>query len=400
MLRLLSLAVRSEPAGSPGRRLLRRCLWLGAASSAWLALGCERGPLSAPPPPVSGEPLAAQAPAKVPIPPLSPQASTEDERNSIDVFQAAAPAAVFVTSSKRVVDYFAGRAMDVPAGSGSGFVWDKKGHIVTNFHVIRGAQALSVTLHDQRTFEAKVVGTADRKDVAVLRLVQPPPDLVPLPFERGLQLRVGQKTLAIGNPFGLDQTLTTGVISALGRDVPGIAGVTIRDMVQTDAAINPGNSGGPLLDSQGRLIGMNTMIFSKSGSSAGIGFAVPVTSIARVVPQIIRTGRPERVGLGIRLDESGQLERRVGVPGVVVGAVEPGSPSARAGLRGTRRTPRGWVLGDVIVEIDGERIRNFDDLYGALDQKKAGDKAQLTVLRGVPGRPQRLTLEVELVLLP
>lgn len=413
MLRLVLKVVRSWEAGPLGPRCsrplglgpawpsgVRRANVQAAAVGAAVlcaALACERGPLPAPPP-VSREPLPAQSPAKAPIAALSPAATTEDERNSIDVFQAAAPATVFVTSSQRVVDYFAGRAVDVPAGTGSGFVWDKQGHIVTNFHVIKGAQSLSVTLHDQRTFDAKLVGTAPRKDVAVLRLAEPPPDLVPLPLERGLQLQVGQKTLAIGNPFGLDQTLTTGVISALGRDVPGIGGVTIRDMVQTDAAINPGNSGGPLLDSRGRLIGMNTMIFSKSGSSAGIGFAVPASSIARVVPQIIRTGSPERVGIGIQLvNESGQLERRVGVSGVIVGSVEPGSAAARAGLRGTRRTRRGWVLGDVIVEIDGERIRNFDDLYGALDKRSAGDNAKLTVLRGVPARPQRLTLQVQLV---
>jgi S1-C subfamily serine protease len=203
-----------------------------------------------------------------------------------------------------------------------------------------------------------------------------------LPSDKKLHLEVGQKAIAIGNPFGLDHTLTVGVISALGRSVEGVGGVTIRDMVQTDAAINPGNSGGPLLDSGGRLIGMNTAIYSKSGASAGVGFAVPVSSIQRVVPQIIKGGQAETVGLGIRIDPEQRLERRAGVRGVIVMAVEPAGPAEKAGLRGLENTPRGMVLGDVIVGIDQTKIDDYDDLYNALDSHRAGDIAKVKVRRG------------------
>jgi S1-C subfamily serine protease len=223
-----------------------------------------------------------------------------------------------------------------------------------------------------------------------------PQNLQPIKVERGLELSVGQKTLAIGNPFGLDQTLTTGIISALGRSVPGVGGVTIRDMVQTDAAINPGNSGGPLLDSGGRLIGMNTMIYSGSGSSAGIGFAVPVAAIARVVPQIISGGKPDRVGIGIGIDPSQSLERQYGIEGLLVLDVAEGGPAAKAGLKGAVRTRRGISFSDVIVAVDGQRIRNYDDFYNVLDRHEPGQKVKITVQRG----DQRLDFVVELILLP
>src|SRR5690606_24888497 len=202
-----------------------------------------------------------------------------------------------------------------------------------------------------------------RKDIAVLRLVNPPNDLKPIRVQRGVKLVVGQKALAIGNPFGFDQTLTTGVISALGRDLPGVGNVTLRDMVQTDAAINPGNSGGPLLDSSGRLIGMNTVIYSGSGTSAGIGFAVPVSAIAQVVPQLIEYGHVKQVGMGIRVDGEQLIERQFRLPGVLVIEVYPNTPAAKAGLRGTRRTARGLSLGDIIVRIDDVAIDDYDDLY-------------------------------------
>jgi S1-C subfamily serine protease len=223
--------------------------------------------------------------------------------------------------------------------------------------------------------------------------VQAPPKLlVPIKTGRGGQLEVGQKTIAIGNPFGLDFTLTTGVVSALGRQVQGAGGVSIRDMIQTDAAINPGNSGGPLLDSTGQLIGMNTMIYSKSGSSAGIGFAVPISTIARVVPQIIRTGRAEQVGLGVVADQHRNIERRLGIRGVVVHQVAPGSPAARVGLHGLTRTRRGLALGDVIVGIDDKRVNDYDDLYTALDNKKPEDVVRLVVVRG----EETINVEVKL----
>jgi S1-C subfamily serine protease len=207
---------------------------------------------------------------------------------------------------------------------------------------------------------------------------------------------VGEKVIAIGNPFGLDQTLTTGVVSALGREVDGIGGVTIREMIQTDAAINPGNSGGPLLDSSAQLIGMNTMIFSRSGASAGIGFAVPVTTILRVVPQIIRTGKAEQVGIGVEIDPLRRLERRLGIPGMVILRVSPNTPAARAGLRGITRTPAGLELGDVIIEIAGQRINDYDDLYNTLDSHRAGEKLKFVLLRG----GKRTETTVELIVLP
>lgn len=330
-----------------------------------------------------------------PVPPLSPTARIEDERNTIGVFKSCAPSTVFVTQTRVMVDYFAGVAQEVPAGSGSGFVWDDTGHVVTNYHVVEGARSLTVTFHDQQQFEAKVVGLEPRKDIAVLKVDAPAKLLVPIKVAKTMQLEVGQKAIAIGNPFGLDHTLTTGVISALGRQVQGAGGVTIRDMIQTDAAINPGNSGGPLLDSTGQLIGMNTMIFSKTGSSAGIGFAVPIATIQRIVPQIIKTGRAEQLGLGIGIDPMQKLERRLGVRGVIVLAVPLDSPAAKAGMRGVTQTGRGITLGDIIVGVDDKRIETFDDLYSTLDAHKPDDVVKVAVVRG----QDTVTLDVKVIVL-
>lgn len=335
--------------------------------------------------PAASDPHAPSATASAtppPVPPVSPGARIEDERNTISVFQSAAQSTVFVTQTRVVADYFAGTLQEVPAGSGSGFIWDDKGTIVTNYHVVDGARSLSVTFHDQQTFEAKVVGIEPRKDIAVLKVDAPAKLLVPIHVAKGGQLEVGQKAIAIGNPFGLDHTLTTGVISAIGRQVQGAGGVSIRDMIQTDAAINPGNSGGPLLDSSGQLIGMNTMIYSKSGTSAGIGFAVPVSTISRIVPQIVKTGRAEQIGMGIGVDPMQKLERRLGLEGVIVLQVPEKGEAAAAGLRGLTRTRRGLALGDVIVGIDSVRVAHFDDLYTALDSHKADDTVKITVMRG------------------
>jgi S1-C subfamily serine protease len=372
---------------------LARLLWLALVAALFLSCG-NRGKAPSPAATVDGEPRHApnqidesrggpiSAFTHPPVAPLSSGYRTEDERNSIEIFRLAAPSTVYVTQKKVVVDYFAGTSAEVPAGSGSGFLWDDKGHVVTNFHVVRGAQSLSVTLHDHRTFEAEVVGVEPRKDIAVLRLIEPPVDLVAIRLRpRGDVLEVGQKTIAIGNPFGLDQTLTIGVVSALGREVKGIGGVTIRDMVQTDAAINPGNSGGPLLDSSGSLMGMNTMIYSASGSSAGIGFAVPVNAIRRVVPQIIATGKAEQVGLGVQIDPSQRLERRLGMRGVVILRVIEGGPAAQAGLRGIQQSARGIDLGDVIVGINEHEVNDYDDLYNALDRYSAGTRVSVVVVR-------------------
>lgn len=313
----------------------------------------------------------------------------DDEKNTIGVFKSNAPSTVFVTQTRLVEDYFAGTMQEVPAGSGSGFVWDQKGRIVTNFHVVDGATSVTVTFHDQQTFEAKIIGLEPKKDIAVLEVNAPASLLVPVKVARGQQLEVGQKAIAIGNPFGLDHTLTTGVISALGRQVAGAGGVSIRDMIQTDAAINPGNSGGPLLDSSGHLIGMNTMI---RGGSTGIGFAVPITTIARIVPQIIKTGRAEQIGLGVVADPNQKLERRFGIRGVVLLQVPEGTPAARAGLRGLTRTRQGLALGDVIVGVDDKTVNDFDDLYTILDQHKVNDTVKVLVQRGEARRTVDVTV--------
>jgi S1-C subfamily serine protease len=329
----------------------------------------------------------------VPVPPLSAGAALEDERNTIGVFRTAAKSTVFVTEKQVVVDYLRGQAMEVPAGSGTGFVWDKEGHVVTNFHVVKDARSLTVTFGDNHIFVARVVGVEPRKDIAVIHVDAPADALIPIQVpDKGQPIEVGQKAIAIGNPFGLDHTLTTGVVSALGREVQGIGGVSIRDMIQTDAAINPGNSGGPLLDSTGRLLGMNTMIYSRTGSSVGIGFAVPASTILRVVPQIIRTGHAEQVGLGIQIDPEQRLERRAGIEGVVALGVKPGSPADKAGIVGIEQTASGIRLGDVIVGIDGERVRNYDDLYNTFDKHHAGDQVEITVNRS--GRTRKVVSEV------
>ncbi|MBN2194724.1 MAG: trypsin-like peptidase domain-containing protein [Polyangiaceae bacterium] len=338
------------------------------------------------------EPSAIVAPpAPPPVPPPPPGARIEDEQNTIAVFARVAPSTVFVTQKRIVVDYFRRRAVELESGSGSGFVWDQQGHIVTNWHVIRGARSLTVTLRNRETYPARLVGAEPRKDVAVLLIQAPAASLVPvvLPPEDS-RLEVGQKAVAIGNPFGLDHTLTTGVVSALGREVDGAGGVTIRGMIQIDAAINPGNSGGPLLDSSGRLMGMNTMIFSQSGAWAGIGFAVPVDTVRRVVTQLVQFGRVQEVGLGFVIDPAGRIERAAGVRGVAVITVPSGSPAERAGVRGLTETMNGFVLGDVIVAIAGERIEDYDDLYNFLDSHRPGERLEVTLFR------DRATREVEL----
>ncbi|EDM77208.1 hypothetical protein PPSIR1_26703 [Plesiocystis pacifica SIR-1] len=371
-----------------------------------LGLGCDLGPVDAapeaapaqvpaPPPEVAApspelpqpqpQPQPSAGPrVGSPVPPPSPGAALEDERNTVAVFQSAAPATVFVTQSQLVRDRFTMRVDQIPAGTGSGFIWDTRGHIVTNFHVVDGGDSFSVTLYDDRTVPARLVGGDRKRDIAVLALKLDPAEagmLIPvnLPPEDE-PLVVGQKALAIGNPFGLDHTLTVGVISALEREVPGYGGVTIRDMIQTDASINPGNSGGPLLDSSGRLIGMNTIIFSKSGSSAGIGFAVPVATVRRLVPQLIEYGHARRAGLGVEVVDD-RLAKRNRIEGVIIEAALPGGPAASAGLRGLRRKGREVLLGDVIVGIDDHAVGNYDELFNALEDYEPGDEVQVKVRR-------------------
>ena len=303
-----------------------------------------------------------------------------DEQNTIEVFRQASRSVVFVTNNQLRRDLFSRNVMEVPRGSGSGFVWDRDGHIVTNFHVIHGGNALYVTLADGSLHDAKLAGYDETKDLAVLEIDAGESELVPVEPGRSDDLLVGQKVIAIGNPFGLDQTLTTGVISALGREIMSVAGTTISDVIQTDASINPGNSGGPLLDSAGRLIGVNTSIYSTSGSSAGIGFAVPVSTVQRVVPQLIESGKVSRAGLGIILFED-DLARRWDVEGVIIREVSPGSAAEKAGLRGSDVRGRRVELGDIIVGVDGREVRNFNDLFTSLDRHRPGDRVRVRFLR-------------------
>jgi len=327
--------------------------------------------------------------------PPSPGARLEAEQNVIDVFRAAAPATVFVTQ-KRIVRDLSMRALETPAGTGTGFVWDVAGHVVTNYHVVDSGRAqgrYSVTLHSQKTYDAELLGGDPNKDVAVLKLIGCDEPLTPLPLlPADVKLAVGQTAIAIGNPFGLDHTLTTGVISALGREVQGYGGVTIRDMIQTDASINPGNSGGPLMDSGGYLIGMNTMIFSKTGSSTGIGFAVPASAVRRVVPQVIATGRVQHPGIGIE-PLPDHYAARAGIAGVVVTRVSPGSPAQQAGIRGLVQDRRGEIsLGDIIVGIDEHVVKDFDDLFNAFDRFTVGDEVTVKVVR--EGQPASVKLRL------
>lgn len=314
-------------------------------------------------------------------PGLSPSATVEDERNTIYVFDTAAPSTVFVKQKKLVRQRFSAKALEVPSGSGSGFIWDTNGHIVTNAHVVEGARKLTVTLLDGIEYDASLVGGDVEKDIAVIK-INSKKRLIPvsLPVEMS-KIKVGSKALAIGNPFGLDHTLTVGIISATGREVKGFGDVTIRDMIQTDAAINPGNSGGPLLNSSSELIGMNTMIFSKSGSSAGVGFAVPVSTLRRVVPQIIQHGKPLRAGLGVNLIPD-TLAKRNGIQGVIIESVRKNTPAFRAGLKGLSKNRYGeLLLGDIIVKIAEFDIKDFDTLYNALDRFKPGDVVEVKVKR-------------------
>ena len=315
----------------------------------------------------------------------------EDERATIELFESAAPSVVFITSVVERRDFFSRNVTEIPRGTGSGFVWDVDGHVVTNFHVIQGSERARVTLNDQTTWEARLVGASPEKDLAVLELDLPRNRLTPLALGTSTDLRVGQKVFAIGNPFGLDQTLTTGIISALGREIESVARIAIREVIQTDAAINPGNSGGPLLDSAGRLIGVNTAIYSPSGAYAGIGFAIPADTVAWVVPELIAKGKIVRPTLGIEMVSAQGFRRDL--EGALVIRVNPGSGADRAGLQEAYRDRSGRVrLGDVIVGIDGVPVRTSDDLLLALERRTAGEVVELTVERD----GERRAVEVEL----
>lgn len=304
-----------------------------------------------------------------------------DEQAVVDLFEDTSPSVVYISTLTRRTDLF-GRGEIVPGGSGTGFVWDDEGHIVTNHHVIRGAAQARVVMHDQTGYLATWVGGSSRHDLAVVRIDAPRDTLRRVSIGDSDRLRVGQNVFAIGNPFGLSATLTTGIISALNRQIEGLTGDLIEDVIQSDAAINPGNSGGPLLDSAGRVIGVNSQILSPSGTSAGLGFAVPINIVQRVVPQLIATGEYTPARLGITPFNSGvnqNVSRRVGVPGVLINQVIPGFGAAAAGLRGT--DPRASLLGDIITGIDGEAVTTYRDLRRVLDRYQPGDEIEIAVSR-------------------
>jgi S1-C subfamily serine protease len=303
------------------------------------------------------------------------------EKSTIALFREASPSVVHITTIAVQRDLFTLNLYQIPEGTGSGFIWDNSGNIITNFHVIQNADAAQVTLADQSNWKARRVGAAPDKDLAVLRIDAPANKLRAIPVGTSKDLQVGQSVFAIGNPFGLDQSLTTGVISALGREIESVTRRPIQGVIQTDAAINPGNSGGPLLDSAGRLIGVNTAIYSPSGASAGIGFAIPVDTVNRIVPELIRSGKVTRPGMGIQVAED-QIAERLGVTGVLVVEVTQGSAAARAGLRPTRREASGRMrLGDVITAIDGKKVESSNELFLLLEKFKVGDSINVTLLR-------------------
>ncbi|MCE3224079.1 MAG: Peptidase HtrA family [Nitrospira sp.] len=348
-----------------------RCLRMGLMAAFFLG-----GPYSALLPAFDGtnRVLAAQSAA--------PTELSSDEQATIAVFERATRSVVFIANTAMQRDPWSFNLFEVPQGSGTGFVWSRQGHIVTNFHVIYGADAITVTLADQVEYKAKVVGVDPDHDIAVLQIQAPEAALQPVTVGNSQSLRVGQKVLAIGNPFGLDHTLTTGVVSALGRTIKSMSNRTIEGVIQTDAAINPGNSGGPLLDSAGRLIGMNTQIVSPSGAFAGIGFAVPADTVSRTVPELIKHGKLIRPGLGISLVPDA-MARRWGLHGVIIGKIGRGSMAERAGLRGSRETPGGRVeLGDIIVGVDGKPVETTDDLMALMEQHKVGDQVNIEYVRG------------------
>ncbi|MDO8270488.1 MAG: trypsin-like peptidase domain-containing protein [Gammaproteobacteria bacterium] len=321
---------------------------------------------------------------------------TDDEANNIEVFKQASPSVVYITNSRLVQrSFYSLNPQEVPQGSGSGFVWSKEGYVVTNFHVIQQASRLTVTLQDGSAYDAEVVGYEPDKDLAVLRIDAPDEKLTPIQVGDSSLLEVGRKVIAIGNPFGLDTTLTVGVVSALGREIDSVSRRKIRDVIQTDAAINPGNSGGPLLNSLGQLVGVNTAIYSPTGASSGIGFAIPANTVKKIVPELITYGQVQTPTMGISVlpaQYADYYRQNAQIVGVVVMDVIEGGGSKRAGMRGLRETNQGILLGDVITAVEGEEISNEDDLLNALENHRAGDVVTVTTSRD----SEMQTYEVEL----
>ncbi len=338
--------------------------------------------------------LSVNPPANITDPTLA-----TDEQNNIEVYKAVSPGVVYIQSTTTVRDLF-GMFSQEREGAGSGSVIDEQGDILTNYHVIANSEKLTVSFGSGKNYAARVVGSDPDTDLAVVRLLQTPKEaLTIVPLGDSDRLIVGQKVLAIGNPFGLDRTLTTGVISGLQRPIRAENGRQIEGAIQTDASINPGNSGGPLLDSHGRMIGINSQIESPSGASAGVGFAIPVNIAKRIVPELVRNGSVQRPKLGITPRDVESLGRQIELPvsdGVLIWYVQQGGPAANAGLRGLVQTEEGVELGDIIVGIDGQKVTDFDELYKILDKHQIGDTINVEIVR----RGRRTTVPVKLTEVP
>jgi S1-C subfamily serine protease len=345
--------------------------------------------------PWEGMRLPGATPEAVPRAVTARGTLAEDEQNNISVFKTVSPSVVHITTIGLQRSFFSADVMQVPRGTGTGFMWDDNGHIVTNYHVIEGASGARVTLNDQSTWTAGLVGAFPDRDLAVLRIEAPKDKIRPILLGVSRDLQVGQKVYAIGNPFGLDQTLTTGIVSALEREIEAVTKRTIRGVIQTDAAINPGNSGGPLLDSAGRLIGVNTAIYSPSGASAGIGFAIPVDEVNRIVPKLIRDGKFIRPTIGIQAAPPALQEALKLPQGVAVAGVLPESPALKAGLKPfLRGTDGNVIIGDIIVALDGKPVAGLDDLLELLERHQPGDTVTLAIVRGEQKLEQKVTLAI------
>jgi S1-C subfamily serine protease len=317
------------------------------------------------------------------------------EKTNIEIFQKSSPSVVYITTLEDTLNLWTRDITRIPRGTGSGFIWDRQGHIITNYHVLQGATAIRIRLSDQRTFNAAFIGASPEHDLAVLRIPMTTHMPKPLSIGTSHDLQVGQITYAIGNPFGLDQTLTIGVVSALNRSLRNNYGSIIEGLIQTDAAINPGNSGGPLLDSAGRLIGINTALYSPSGAYAGIGFAVPVDTVNRIVPQIIKVGHYQRPKLGITINESlnKEITKELGISGVAVIEVQPNSAAERSGLSGVTIQDNIVISGDIIVGIDQHKVENTKMLLSTLEKYHIGDTVKVKLFRNNQVREVSLTLE-------
>ncbi|MCH2203325.1 MAG: trypsin-like peptidase domain-containing protein [Fuerstiella sp.] len=322
----------------------------------------------------------------------------EFEKTSINVFQSAGASVVYInTRQRRFASRFTRQTIEIESGTGSGFVWDEHGHIVTNYHVIKDASSAEVIFADQSAFEATLVGKSPNHDLAVLKVNASTDLLRPVMIGESHDLQEGQSVFAIGRPFGLAQSYSAGIVSNRSRSlkIPGGSGREIEDVIQTDAAINPGNSGGPLLDTAARLIGVNTAIYSPSGGSAGVGFAIPVDTVNRVVPELIANGEYKPPSLGIVVDSyiNSLAATQAGVSGIVVVSVQPGGPADKAGLQGVTETTSRMILGDVITVVSGKQVETLNDLFAILEKHSVGDQVTLTILREGVEQNVELTLQ-------